>query len=485
MAFVPHYTYDIFVSYAHVDDLPEPVTQEGWVTTLVQGLKKRLAQKLGRNDAFTLWMDRELAGNIPITPEIIHTLQHSATLLLILSPGYLASTWCQQEMQAFLHTIRERAHAGSSVFIVERVMLGEDRRPPELQELLGYRFWVADREGKPPRILGDPRPHPDDVRYYEILNDLSCDLAETLQRLKHTPTSQTTAAPAAEPPVYISEARPTVFLAEVTDDLDAQRDAVQRYIEQAGVRVLPETLYSRTPAAFQQALDNDLPQSTIFVQLLSGVLGKKPPDLPQGYVHLQCERARALGTPILQWRSPELDCTTIQDAAHRALLEGETVLATRLEELKFTIVQRACCPPTPLPSKPINALVFVNAEAEDDALAQTVGEFLARNGVASVFPMRGGQPSEVRKDLEDNLLYCDGVIIVYGSIPLLWVRQQLVYCLKQAFRRDQPLKVFAVYEGPPEPKSPLSVTIPHLHIVHSSHGLNEYDLKTLLASLQG
>src|SRR5262245_54191299 len=196
MAFVPQYTYDIFVSYAHVDDLPEPVTQEGWVTTLVRGLKKRLAQKLGRNDAFTLWMDHELAGHVPITPEIMHTLQHSATLLLILSPGYLASKWCQQELQTFLHTLRERAHAGSRVFIVERAALGEDGRPPELQERLGYRFWVADREGRPPRILGDPRPHPDDVRYYDLLNDLSCDLAETLQRLKHATTSQTTAAPA-------------------------------------------------------------------------------------------------------------------------------------------------------------------------------------------------------------------------------------------------------------------------------------------------
>ena len=84
------------------------------------------------------------------------------------------------------------------------------------------------------------------------------------------------------------------------------------------MHVLPATLYSRTPAAFQQALDNDLTQSTLFVQLLSGVLGKKPPDLPQGYVRLQCERARALGTPILQWRSPELDCATIQDADHRS-----------------------------------------------------------------------------------------------------------------------------------------------------------------------
>ena len=190
MVFVPQYTYDIFVSYARVDDLPESVTQEGWVTTLVRGLKKRLAQKLGRNDAFTLWMDYELAGNVPFTPEIMHTLQHSATLLLILSPGYLASKWCQQEMQTFLRTLRERTHAGSSVFIVERAALGEDRRPPELQELLGYRFWVVDREGRPPRILGDPRPHPDDVRYYDLLNDLSCDLAETLQRLKHATTAR-------------------------------------------------------------------------------------------------------------------------------------------------------------------------------------------------------------------------------------------------------------------------------------------------------
>src|SRR4029453_1087542 len=70
MAFVPPHTCDIFVSYAHVDDRPAPGTNTGWVTTLVQGLTWYLAQKLGRSDAFTLWMDHELAGNVPLTPEI-------------------------------------------------------------------------------------------------------------------------------------------------------------------------------------------------------------------------------------------------------------------------------------------------------------------------------------------------------------------------------------------------------------------------------
>ena len=47
MGFVPQYTYDIFVSYAHVDDLPEPVTQEGWVTTLRAGPQKALSAEIG------------------------------------------------------------------------------------------------------------------------------------------------------------------------------------------------------------------------------------------------------------------------------------------------------------------------------------------------------------------------------------------------------------------------------------------------------
>src|SRR4030095_3362903 len=120
MAFVPPYVCDIFVSYAHVDDRPAPGTNTGWVTTLVQGLTWYLAQKLGRSDAFILWMDHELAGNVPLTPEIMAKLHNSATMVLIWSPGYVASTWCQQELDTFLGRLRERPHVHSSVFIVER-----------------------------------------------------------------------------------------------------------------------------------------------------------------------------------------------------------------------------------------------------------------------------------------------------------------------------------------------------------------------------
>ena len=54
MAFVPGYKHDVFVSYAPVDDQPHPGIDEGWVTTLLKGLKIELDQRLGCVDACSL-----------------------------------------------------------------------------------------------------------------------------------------------------------------------------------------------------------------------------------------------------------------------------------------------------------------------------------------------------------------------------------------------------------------------------------------------
>ena len=101
-AFVPGYQHDIFVSYAHVDDLTFPgIEAAGWVATLIAGLNVKLSQNLGRSNLFSLWKDEQLSPNKPLTPEILNALKQSATLVIILSPGYMASPWCQREMQTF------------------------------------------------------------------------------------------------------------------------------------------------------------------------------------------------------------------------------------------------------------------------------------------------------------------------------------------------------------------------------------------------
>jgi hypothetical protein len=133
-AFVTGYRHDIFVSYAHVDDEPMFGAPRGWVSNLVKNLERQLATKLGRKYA-PPWMDHELAGNSPLTPEIMGALRETATLLVFISPGYLASEWCKRERESFLQLIRERIDSGSRVFVVEIDRLDRKNLPGEFRDL--------------------------------------------------------------------------------------------------------------------------------------------------------------------------------------------------------------------------------------------------------------------------------------------------------------------------------------------------------------
>jgi len=85
MAFVPGYEQDVFISYAHVDDVPffggaDPDQAAGWVTRLVRHLENFLAQQVGCAEGFRVWKDNyNLRGNDALTPEIAAELQRAAT----------------------------------------------------------------------------------------------------------------------------------------------------------------------------------------------------------------------------------------------------------------------------------------------------------------------------------------------------------------------------------------------------------------------
>jgi len=103
-----------------------------------------------------------------------------------------------------------------------------------------------------------------------------------------------------------SSTRPSVYLAEATDDIDDLRSGVARFLDQSGLDVLPASYYPRAPAEFEASVRQDLAKCGLFIQLLSATAGKKTEDLPLGYVGLQHQIAQQNGIPILQWRDPDL-----------------------------------------------------------------------------------------------------------------------------------------------------------------------------------
>ena len=471
--YVPNYKNDIFVSYAQVDDEPLAGADKGWVTTLISGLKILLGKKLGSSNRFSLWMNHELSGHTSMTPHIYEQLEKSALFLAILSPAYLASPWCRLELNTF---VAKEGKDSGCLFVVEHDVV---ERPPELDDLLGYKFWVRN-EREQTRILAIPKPNPEEFEYYQILDDLARHLAEKLKQLEQAAPPVAAAElvaemtslpemipppPVATPLITVTSLPPstTLFLAKVSDDLETQRQEVKGYLEQQGIKILPTKEY--TLSNLQQLLDQDLKECQLFVQLLSDQVN----DFIN-YPLLQYQRAQVAQLPILQWRDPSLNLAKVADSKQRTLLETSTVRAIPLFEFQAHIIKRL----TPPAAKPFQAttdgdiLVFINAAPEDMALAYQIKDILDAHGIGYSLPLELSattKATEIRHYLEQSLLYCDSVIVLYDSTSVVWVNEQLLYCRRMQRKREQPLKVIAVYNTPLPNKSPLNIKLPNMQIL--------------------
>jgi hypothetical protein len=449
--------FDVFVSYAHVDNEPIYPAEFGWVSTLIQNLGHYLAKQLGRREAFSNWYDQQqLKGNQTIRDHIPEQARRSATFLAVLSPGYAVSEFCLRELQAFID-----AHPDSlaeRLFVVEHMPLGDSQRAPEpFADIRKYRFYKLD-ENQVPRTLAMPRPLPDEREYFQKVDDLARDIAAKLSTVRQ-----------------VSKSTRPVFLAEATDDLESRHDEARRYLDQAGLSILPSGPYRLVREDFERSLTADLAKSALFVQLLGPVAGKRPPDVPDGFGSLQLECAKKANLPILQWRSPDLDVAKVELPLQRKLLEADTVRAVPFEDFKLTIVKnfkeiidRANAPAVVRPAADSSSVVFINADKVDKTSADAIKNSLGgRFGWALPLSLvdASAKPEELQEDMETNLINSDGLVIVYGAVRPAWVTGQLQLYRKLASRRAKSPRLLAVVNAPPEPKAPISIALPGMMMV--------------------
>jgi hypothetical protein len=121
------------------------------------------------------------------------------------------------------------------------------------------------------------------------------------------------------------ENAPTVCLAKVTPDLRKARDTVASYLTSARLNVLPAKPYSADPGKFLPALEADLEQANIFVQILGATYADRTDELPEGEEIAQFQRAQQRGKVTLQWRDKAVDVDAIDDPSHRELVGGADV----------------------------------------------------------------------------------------------------------------------------------------------------------------
>src|SRR5215469_14211529 len=118
MAYVPGYTGDVFISYAHLDN------QDGWVTDVKSKLASRLTSDLAGEPEIWFDADRLRTGDI-FKQEIRDKLSNTLMLVAIISPSFLKSQFCiEEELGWFLD------NGGREVMQLCKVPLAPDMSPP-------------------------------------------------------------------------------------------------------------------------------------------------------------------------------------------------------------------------------------------------------------------------------------------------------------------------------------------------------------------
>jgi TIR domain len=171
---------DIFVSYAMLDNEPFGAPK-GWVDLLVERLRVRLTQLLGREP--NIYRDSWIHGGSDFVEELRETISKSRLFLCVVSPGYVNSDWCRNELHEMVEGAARtgglRLGNRSRVLKVVKTYVPPEEQPEELRDILGYEFYERDEHGRAREFRPDVTPLRNEL-YWMKLEDLAHDIKQSL-----------------------------------------------------------------------------------------------------------------------------------------------------------------------------------------------------------------------------------------------------------------------------------------------------------------
>ncbi len=436
----------VFISYAHIDNAVAQGVPRGWVDHLQEHLELRLAQLLGFRP--TIWRDKaELKGNYVFSDTIAIGLTETGVFLSVLTPRYLDSPSCQDELEGFLNAapLNGGLRLGDKhrIFKVIKTPVDFQLHPEPVRDLLGYEFYAQDPITKRFRefdhVIGSGGDK--DKRYWDKLDDLAQDITTLLKELQ--------GAPAPKPGA-------TIFLAETTSDLTEQRDKVKRELRQFGHIVLPDQPLPSSKPQFEIRVRECLQRSRLSVHLIGAHYGLIPEleDANRSIIGLQQELARERSQQddfsSLIWLPPGLEAREEPQRIFIARLKenfqaanGSDLIEAKIEDLK-TIIQEKLNP-TPKPAateKPEDGLkrIYLVCDQRDLEEIGPLYSFLYDEGCEVLLPEFDENTMQADKQ---HMLDCDAVLFYFASPPEMWVRTRLRGLT--GFGRPRPLSAVGVF----------------------------------------
>jgi hypothetical protein len=437
---------DIFISYAHIDNVALKEGEIGWVTDFHRALEIRLAQLLGARPR--IWRDQKLKGNDSFSDEILQQFPNTAAMVSIFSPVYIKSVWCTKEVRGFYETavkgIGIKIDNKSRLFKVVKTAVPYGEYPPEAADTLGYEFFVSDPYIHRVKELNQGCGGELEQLYWAKLDDVAHDIRDLLVELEHT--DETIAGrPRDREPRQPPEPHEqlTVYLAETGSDLKTQRDTIKRELLEFGYGVLPDSRLPVVEPEFSRSVNGFLDRCELSIHLVGGSYGPVPEGSRQSIVPLQNELAAQKSSNgklqrlvwIMPGKYPGIDDERQDFFLHRLRTDaraqyGADVVENSIETFKHTIHDKLkrmkSTAAISVPGKkrlPAPATVYLaetNYHLKDQR--ETVKRQLIRQGfhVVPTHPLPLVYP-ELVQVLDDLLDQCDISIHLlgadYGVVP--------------------------------------------------------------------
>jgi hypothetical protein len=438
-----NYLHDIFISYpSTLNKTP----YADWVMKFEAKLRHAFEELSRKRPEPDIYLDRWKVEANSSHAEMLDRARGSRIFLAIVSPNYQERVWAPRELEAFAGDLQDLGR----LFVIASKPLPE--KEVRLEGLKGrpikpfHEHNVDKRKALP--------FHPESLEFERGIYELAVVMAEKLDKMLVGDEHASAATQALE------GKRRTILLAHVTDDLErAHRQVADELTQQClehDVVLLSGADYPLGGEAFKQAFAEDLARADLVVQLLGDTLGKRPRDLPEGYVLTQARVAASRpGVKLMQWRRSNIDPQLIDDPELRELLQGETVTASTLSAFREALIEWVRTPP-PKPAAesdaPCGAQVFINAEKADLPAALACREAVS-DLCASVWVPPQGDPEKasIQEEFNSLLADCDSLLFLNGDVEPVWVSKQMRQAVKTRASNRLSLRG-AVCNGPPAGK---------------------------------
>jgi hypothetical protein len=466
MAYIPGFEYDIFISFAHVDNLSAQEGEEGWISQFQKHLEIAIAKRIGRTGVVSIWRDKRLQGDQLFDRTIKEALEKSALFLAITSNGYLASDYCQKELDMFVEKAKEETY-GFSIADRSRVLptliynIPLKNWPKAFEGISGYPLYDAEDS----TVLGTPSD-PGEKLFRKQLQDLTDSLCHNLNAFKAFADQVASDVVPNSPPEKVHEdGSPTVFLADVSGSLRSIRNHLADKLKRKEIKVITNIPPPYESEAHAKKVKSTLQTTSLSVNLLDHVPGREIEGEPdKTYIQKQVELVRDAGLPQIIWVPRDFDSSAIEEETHEAFLHQlengprqdaryDFVRSTKADLLPQILEKLAQLQTAQTVTSAATPAVLLDSHIKDLAPAAELNNFLAENRITTYLNPQEDDPNKNMDKLEHRLGQVSTLMILFGSVSAEWVRQRLGAALQLSVIRPLTIKAFCVVAVPPEKKS--------------------------------